>query len=163
MITQKRLHELFEYREDGNLIRKINVSSNARKGDIIGTIHNRGYMTVLVDQKSYLVHRLIFLYYHGYLTEGLQIDHIDGNRQNNRIENLREVTGSQNNMNSKIRSNNTSGVKGVWWSKEKRKWRSMVKVNHKEIFLGYYTSLEEAAAVVKEAREKYHGEYARHE
>jgi hypothetical protein len=162
MITQQRLHELFEYRDDGNLIRKVSVQSNAKKGDVIGSVNNDGYLCVMVDRKPYRVHRLIFLYHHGYLTDGLQMDHIDGNRTNNRIENLREVTKSQNKMNSKLAANNTSGVKGVYWHKRIQKWTSNIRLNRKHIHLGYYDTIEEAVAVVIAARNEYHGEYARH-
>jgi hypothetical protein len=162
MITQKRLHDLFEYREDGNLIRKISVTSNARVGDIAGSPNDRGYWLVNIDHKRCSVHRLIFLYHHGYLTPGMDIDHIDGNPGNNRIENLREVTHTQNIQNSKINSKNTSGVKGVYWDKQRSKWRTGIKVEGKKTDLGSYNTIEEAEAVVREAREKYHGEYARH-
>ncbi len=162
MITQKRLHDLFEYREDGILVWKVS-KGNVKKGDVAGWSQPLGYFRVRIEEKNYLVHRMIFLYHHGYLTPGMQIDHIDGNTSNNRIENLREVTLTQNQQNSKIPSDNTSGVKGVYWCKVQRKWRSRIKVKRKQIHLGYYKTLEEAEAVVKAAREKYHGEYARHE
>ena len=163
MITQKRLHELFEYREDGNLIRKISITSNAKVGDVVGCPIGRGYMQVRINYKHYFLHRLIFLYHHGYLTKGMQMDHIDGNSENNRIENLREVTNGQNAQNSKIHSTNTSGVKGVHFSKRHKKWECRLNLNGKGKYLGRYNTLEEAEAVVREAREKYHGEYARHE
>jgi hypothetical protein len=162
MITQERLHELFDYREDGTLIWKVNKGT-VKIGDVAGSTDDKGYYVIRIDRKGRKGHRLIFLYHHGYLTEGLQIDHIDGNPGNNRIENLREVTHTQNLQNGKIHSNNTSGVKGVYWHKIANKWAAAIKVNRKQIHLGYYTILEEAAAVVKEAREKYHGEYGRHE
>jgi len=162
MITQERLHELFEYREDGKLIWKVNIGT-VKIGDVAGCIDNQGYYIVRIDRKNRKGHRLIFLYHHGYLTEGLQIDHIDGNPGNNRIENLREVTNSQNCHNSRRYSNNTSDVKGVCWDKKQDKWKAAIKINRKQIHLGYYTILEEAATAVREARVKYHGEYARHE
>jgi len=161
MITQQRLHELFEYREDGNLIWKIKIGKRIKVGDIAGA-YDQGYTRISINYTRYPLHRLIFLYHHGYLTVGLQIDHIDGNSENNRIENLREVTQRQNNMNSKLKVTNTSGVKGVYWSKAQRKWHSRIKVNGKNTHLGYYDTLEEAESVVKDARKKYHGEYARH-
>jgi hypothetical protein len=163
MITQKRLHELFEYREDGKLIRKISVTSNARVGDVAGSPIKGGYVQISINDRRHLLHRLIFLYHHGYLTSGMEIDHIDGNTSNNRIENLREVTHTQNQQNGKIHSNNTSGVKGVLWDKKARRWRSNIRIGGKQKYLGLHITLEEAAAAVKEAREKYHGEYARHE
>ena len=163
MITQKRLHDLFEYREDGNLIRKVRVASNAKVGDIAGSPNDRGYWLVNIEYERCKVHRLIFLYHHGYLTPGMDIDHIDGNPGNNRIENLREVTHTQNIQNSKINSRNTSGVKGVYWDKQRSKWRAGIRVEGKKTDLGSYNTLKEAEAAVKGAREKYHGEYARHE
>jgi hypothetical protein len=164
MITQERLHELFEYREDGNLIWKKITSYRVKLGDVAGSLEPiYGYRILMIDNKFYRLHRMIFLYHHGYLTDGLQIDHIDGNPGNNRIENLREATRSQNMQNGKIHSDSKSGVKGVSWDKKNRKWKTQINVAGKPIFLGLYNILEEAEAVVKEAREKYHGEYARHE
>ena len=163
MITQKRIHELFEYREDGNLIWKINPAKNVKRGDVAGSLSDTGYLRVRINEKDYRAHRIIFLYHHGYLTDGLSIDHIDGNKTNNCIENLREVTNSQNILNSKMKANNTSGVKGVTWNKEKSIWKAYIKNEGKQLHLGYFHSLEEAEAVVKDARVKYHGEYSRHE
>ena len=162
MITQKRLHELFEYREDGNLIWK-KSKRGIRKDMVAGTLNlTTNHHQVNIDGKIYNLHRMIFMYHYGYLTHGLQIDHIDTNKSNNRIENLREVTSSQNHMNTKLRVDNTSGIKGVYWNKPRRKWYSRIRVNGKNTYLGSYSTLEEAEAVVREAREKYHGEYARH-
>ena len=163
MITQERLHDLFEYREDGNLIRKVSTSNKVKVGSVAGWFQPPSYFRVVIDGTTYPVHRMIFLYHHGYLTPGMEIDHIDGNPGNNRIDNLREVTRSQNMLNCKIRSNSKSGVKGVSWDKSNSKWKAEITIKEgKYGYLGRYTTLEEAEAVVKEAREKYHGEYARH-
>jgi hypothetical protein len=162
MITQEKLHELFEYRDDGTLIRKVNIQSMARKGDAAGSVGGDGYTRISIDYKRYLLHRLIFLYHYGYLTHGLQIDHIDADKSNNRIDNLREVTGSQNMYNSKIRSNNKSGVKGVYWNEARRKWYPQIKVNGKYVLRGYYDTIEEAKAVIEKARDELHGDFARH-
>ncbi len=161
MITQKRLHDLFEYREDGNLIWKVSLNRRIKIGDVAGSRNNLGYKRTQIENKEYGVHRMIFLYHHGYLTPGMEIDHIDGKRANNRIENLREVTHAQNLLNSKTASNNTSGIKGVY--SHSNKWVVKLSIKGKLKYLGRYTTLEEAKAVVREAREKYHGEYARHE
>jgi hypothetical protein len=166
MITQKRLHDLFEYRKDGNLIWKVSISNRVKIGDIVGYIDSGQkplYRRTQLDGKKHRVHRLIFLYHYGHITPGMDIDHIDGNSLNNRIDNLREATRSQNLQNSKISSNNTSGVKGVLWDKKYRRWEVRLSIEGKVKYLGQYKTLEEAEAVVKEARVKYHGEYARHE
>jgi hypothetical protein len=162
-ITQARLHELFDYRDDGNLIWKVRLSDRNKIGKVAGSFSKSNkYYHCRIEGKTYRLHRLIFLYHHGYLTLGMDIDHIDGNSSNNRIENLREVTGSQNQWNRKKNVNNTSGIKGINWDKRKSKWVSRVMVNNKPIFLGRFDTLEEATVAVENAREKYHGEFARH-
>jgi hypothetical protein len=163
-ITQARLHELFDYRDDGNLIWKVCLNGDRNKiGKVAGTFSKSNkYYHCQIGGKKYRLHRLIFLYHHGYLTLGMDIDHIDGNSSNNRIENLRGVTGSQNQWNRKKSVNNTSGIKGINWDKQKSKWVSRVMVNYKSIFLGRFDTLEEATVAVENAREKYHGEFARH-
>ena len=87
------------------------------------------------------------------------IDHINRNRLDNRKCNLRICTMQQNCMNQNKRSNNTSGYTGVLWDKAKNKWTARIKVNYKQIFLGYFNDLEEAIEVRKEAEIKYFGEY----
>ena len=86
-------------------------------------------------------------------------DHKDGNKLNNLRENLREATYSQNGMNKKIRSNNTSGRVGVHFDKKKEKWCSMICFNKKHINLGYYDSFEEAVKIREEAELKYFKEF----
>jgi hypothetical protein len=159
MITQQRLHELFEYR-DGTLIWK--VTRNV--GKIAGTLDtSTGYWRINIDKKMYRLHRMIFLYHNGYLTDGLQVDHIDMERTNNRIENLREVTNAQNQHNTKRNATNNTGVKGVAWHKAKKKYKVTVSLNSKSIHLGYFDDLEEAKAAAIAGREKYHGTFARHD
>jgi hypothetical protein len=150
MITQKRLHELFVY-EDGNLI---------RNGKIAGSVNKRGYRVICVDYKIYKAHRLVFLYHYGYLPK--QIDHVDKNPANNRIENLRAATNSQNCMNRGMLRNNTSGRKGVFFDKQTQKWRVAVRVNKKLKTFGRYDDIELAELVAVEARNKYHKEFVNH-
>lgn len=162
-LTQSKIHSLFEYREDGNLLWKVSSTNRVRIGDIVGYLNIAGYHRVQIDRKKYFLHRLIYMYHHGSLTPGMDIDHIDGNKSNNRIENLREITHSQNLMNAKINKNSKTGVKGVYFSKKAKKYQTQLVINGKNTYLGTYSTLEEAEKVMKEAREKYHGEYARHE
>jgi hypothetical protein len=102
------------------------------------------------------LHRAIM----GVLCPKLQVDHINGNKLDNRKENLRIVTNQQNNMNKKPGLNFTSKYKGVYWNRDKNKWRSRVNVNGKAKHIGYFTSeIEAAKAYNKKAFELY-GEYA---
>ena len=93
--------------------------------------------------------------------EGMIVDHINRNRLDNRKSNLRIVNDEQNSLNQGLKSNNTSGYKGVSWNKRRNKWEVYINVNKKRIKLGYYDDLEEAIKVRKEAEIKYHGEYRR--
>jgi hypothetical protein len=158
VITCSELHSLLEYR-DGVLYRKVKTSNRIKIGDIAGSLSN-GYLLTRINGKKYSNHRIIFLMFHGYLPKC--IDHIDGNRSNNKIENLREASLSQNQQNAKTPSTNTSGAKGVSWKKEKKKWMVQVSVNGKLKFFGHFEDLELADLVAQEARNKFHGNFSRH-
>lgn len=158
-LTQKLLRELFYYK-DGNLYWKNAPSGKIKKDSIVGTINAHGYRVTKINYKGYRVHRLIYLYHHGYLPD--IVDHIDGNKLNNNIENLREVTQTQNQHNRKINKSNTSGIKGVYWHKTKKKWLAGCSHNGKWKNFGPFATKEEAEKTIREFREKIHGIYANH-
>ena len=159
-LTVDLLNHLFEYdKETGNLIWKIQ-NQGARKGSIAGTLRPDGRYQIAINNKLYLTHRLVFLMHKGYLPEIL--DHINNDAGDNRIENLRAASRSQNGYNSKLASNNKSGYKGVFWLKETKKWRAGITFNKKAIYLGCFDNVEEAAEVVRKAREELHGDFAHH-
>ena len=160
ILTQELVKELFDYC-DGQLFWRVFTNPRAPIGSKVGCVHASGYLRTKINNKIYFNHRIIFLYHHGYLPKC--IDHIDGNPSNNKIENLREASRTQNNQNAKTRKDNTSGVKGVRWDKDAKKWRVRVWVNGKRKSLGYYDSLEQAELVATKARNKHHGEFARHQ
>jgi len=99
--------------------------------------------------------------FHGYVPKIL--DHINGNKLDNRIENLRPATSSQNNSNSVKQKRNTSGIKNVYWNKNIKKWTVIIGVDKKLKYFGSYNSIEEAAEVAKQKRNELHKEFARHE
>lgn len=157
MISQSRLHELFDY-QDGHLIRKVRTSSRVKIGDKCGTPSSNGYIGVHIDGERHLLHRLIFCWHHGYFPQF--VDHIDRNRSNNRIENLRSATASQNQGNRNLDSKNTSGYRGVTWHKAAKKWQARIKTNGKVRHLGLFLTAEDAyMAYCKEAKQ-YFGEFA---
>ena len=163
-LTVDLLNHLFEYdKETGNLIWKIKPSSrghSVKAGDIAGTLKSHGYLCVGINYNSYRAHRLIFLMHKGYLPK--TIDHINGDKLDNRIENLRAATVGQNQHNRKTNANNTSGYKGVSWNKALKKWTARITLERKIIHLGYFANVEEAAEVVRKAREELHGSFANH-
>lgn len=113
-----------------------------------------GYKFGAIFGKNYRAHRVIWAMTFGAWPDG-QIDHINGNRSDNRIENLRVVSNAENQRNSKIRSTNTSGAAGVSWNKRCAKWQARITVNHKRIHLGYFGNKDDAIAARKSAEIKY--------
>lgn len=157
------LNSIFVYDEATGELRWKQVPkervTRAKPGDIAGAVTVNGYRMVCVNYQKYLVHRLVWKMKSG-ADAPFSVDHIDGNPLNNRMSNLRAATQSQNGMNSKMRKNNTSGVKGVYWGPD-GKWRAAIMIHRKMIALGGFDRLEDAAAVVADAREKLHGEFGR--
>ena len=160
-ITQERLKELFEYKDDGTFVRKVSTSNKVKVGDSVGWKTAGGrYLGLCVNNVKELMHRMIFLYHHGYLPK--YIDHIDGNGINNRIENLREATQEQNLHNVPGKLKTKSGKKNVYWNSSMNKWAVHVKVDKKVRYFGIYDDIELAELVAVEARNKYHGQFANH-
>lgn len=142
--SQTKLKELFNYREDGNLIRKIRTSNSTHIGDVVGCVNKvSGYSHTSVDNKLCRTHRLIWIYHNGYNPEN-DLDHIDRNKLNNKINNLREVARSCNLRNTGNQSNNTSGVKGVHWYNNLKKYRATIHLNGLQKHLGYCHCFNEA-------------------
>jgi len=158
-LTQEYLHELFEYK-DGHLYYKQITGRRSKIGEKVGFLAKTGYFSTSIKKQSYLIHRLIFLMFYGYLPK--QVDHINNNRADNTIENLRESTNTQNQHNTKIRKDNASGFKGVYWHKRMNKWAVSVSVNKKRLYFGCFEDIELAEFVAIEARNKYHGKFAKH-
>ena len=156
-ITQEFLHQRFEY-IDGCLFYKTRPARRIHVGDKAGCVNSCGYLNVEINHKCYGIHRLIFMMFNGYLPE--EIDHIDGNTLNNKIENLREANRQENCLNRKKRSNNTSGVKGVYWHKKCNKWQVSLSVNKKLRYFGLFKDFDLAVTKANELRSKHHGEFA---
>jgi len=160
-LTVDLLKHLFDYdKETGNLIWKTALAKKTNVGDIAGCKCSRGYCYITINKKSYLAHRLVYLMHKGYLPKTL--DHINGQRADNRIENLRPASLSQNAHNRKINRNNKSGYKGVCFNTKAKKWLAQICHNSKNMSLGFYDTPEEADAVVRKAREELHGTFANH-
>lgn len=140
------------------------AKSNYKKGDLVkGTLNLQGYQCIGIDRKIYNAHSLAIYYMTGIWPNfpASIVDHIDGNILNNRFDNLRLVTHSQNMMNTKVRSDNSTGVKGVYFNKARGYYVAQITVNKKKRSIGRYKDLEEAKVAISKAREELHGEYAR--
>ena len=155
-LSQDLLHELFNYK-DGHLYWK-QAKQRRNLSKPAGWVRKDGYVAMRINGKAYLAHRLVFLMHHGHLPK--EIDHIDGNKSNNAIENLRPATHSQNMHNAGKPKNNTSGFKGVSWHKKTGKWQARIRINDKQKYLGLFDTAEEAHQVYCENAKTSHKDYA---
>jgi len=152
--TLARLNELFNLDPDtGVFTWKVNKVP-VRAGDIAGHLHPFGYRKIRIDTKIFFAHRLAYLMYHGELPTGMQIDHINGNRDDNRKCNLRLVTQKQNSENTLLPKSNSSGFKGVHWHKRLGKWAANIRTNYTKKHLGYFETAEEAYSAYCKAADK---------
>lgn len=134
---------------------KCTKGSRATVGGRAGTINNH-YARVCIDKQFYYLHRLA-LEFSGVCTEGLFIDHIDGNKTNNKLENLRLCTKPQNAQNIKKASvDSKSGVLGVWYEERRDKWASQIKYGTTRKWIGYFSTLEEAGEAYAKAKREHH-------
>ena len=109
-----------------------------------GCIGPDGYLRIRVLGRTYAAGRLAWLYMKGYDPVGYDVDHIDRNKSNNRFENLRLASRQCNSRNTGNFSDNTSGIKGVYWHKPAGKWIAMIALNKKNIHLGIYWNFDNA-------------------
>ena len=157
-LRYEEVARLFTYdRETGVLYWRIKNRNSIRRNYVAGSSkgNNNGYRLVRVKGKQYKVHRIIMMLCFGHIPENAEIDHINHVRDDNRLCNLRFVTGSKNRKNQSVNSKNTSGVTGVYFLKDRKKYRAQIRVNRKAISLGNYDTLEEAAAARAEANLKF--------
>ena len=157
--AKEQLDELFDYR-DGALYWRKSSSTLAPAGSKAGCVNGRGYLVVGINYKKYLVHRLIWVM-HGNDPVAV-LDHINGDTTDNRIENLRASTHTENMCNARRSKRNTSGVKGVSWSKTMNKWVGSVWFKRKIYTTQPFEQKDQCAEAVKVLRSELHGEFARH-
>jgi HNH endonuclease/AP2 domain len=151
-------NDYFEYKNGELYWKKLHGRKNTI-GKKAGFLYKDGYIGVGFNKKQYKVHRIIYEMHYGYCPKFL--DHINGIKSDNRIENLRETTRNQNGYNTKLNINNTTGIKGVRLDKKTNKYRVTFRVNKKMINFGSYFDIEVAKFVADAMRYKYHGNFAR--
>ena len=145
ILTQEQLKSILHYdQKTGIFTWRIRSSNRVKIGMAAGTKHIMGYVSISIDKKPYLSHRLAWLYVHGYMPTN-EIDHINGVRNDNRILNLREANHAENIRNTGMYSHNTSGYRGVYFRKDTNKWQSQTKLHGKHISLGSFDTAIEAS------------------
>ena len=150
MLTQAELKsKLLYYKNNGMFIW-------LKLGNTAGYIDKDGYRLIKINQKSYRAHRLAWLYMYGQWPTK-QIDHIDGNKLNNSIDNLREATQAQQNANRPALSRNLLGVKGV--RKHGKKYQALICKDKKQIVIGLFDTIKEADYAYRKKALELYGEY----
>ena len=145
--------------KEGEFVWRKKPNRRIRIGSYAGSLREDGYVNVRLEGTSYMVHRLVFLKEHRrWPTEIL--DHIDTDRRNNRIDNLRECDHGQNLCNRGAQVNNTSGYKGVARCSRNTGWVSRIHVHGKTTYLGTFNTRKEASRAYMEAAKQYHGDFA---
>jgi len=151
-----RVREILKYDpETGAFVRLVKTSNCIKVGSVAGWPDKDGYLKINIDGHGYMAHRLAWLYVYGSWPSS-NLDHINQVKDDNRLVNLREVTVSQNQQNTPIRTNNKSGFRGVSFAKEIGRWRAGIRLNGKGYHLGYFGSPEDASVAYQSAASKMH-------
>lgn len=146
------LRSLFDYDEKTGIVtNKTSTSNRIKVGDVVKG--GGRYLRVGIKGKRYALHRLIWKMYYGETPD--EIDHINGDKHDNRLENLRNIAHHQNQKNTSLYSHNTSGIMGVRWSERDRKWQSYIRVCSRLINLGLFKVKEDAIEARKRAENEY--------
>lgn len=155
-LTAARLRELLHYNPDSGLFTwVVSTTRRIRVGAIAGTLVKEGYVSIGVDRDLHRAHRLAWLYVYGEWPKH-DIDHINGNRSDNRIANLRDVTRTVNLQNLRLahKDKQSNAPLGVYT--DKKKWAAAIRVNGERVRLGNFNTPEEAHAAYLEAKRKHH-------
>lgn len=159
-ITQEELKSWLRYDPETGSFFWLKANSNrATVGGKAGTCKD-GYTVITINRKQYRAHHLAWLYVYGEYPSLFYIDHINGSRSDNRIQNLRLATHGENLMNRGPQRKNTTGYKGIWWDKNKQLWAAMIGFNNQKKALGRYETAEDAARAYDAAARLYHGQFA---
>lgn len=123
----------------------------------VGTVRGTGHIHLKVNGKLVQAHRLIYAFVHGPIPSCMEIDHINGNRTDDRIANLRAVTRGGNMQNQRrAHANNTSGLLGVYYKPKNKKWAAQIQANKKRMNLGLFKTAEEAHTAYLKAKRELH-------
>lgn len=159
MLTPDLLKSLFQYDpQTGNLIWRVTKSATAPAGSIAGSVNAKGHINLQINKKMYAAHQIVFAMHHGFIPS--EIDHINGVKTDNRIENLRACTSQQNKGNVGLLSSNRTGYKGVSLNKRTGFYHAQIKINGKQTYLGRFSTPKAAARVYNIAAKEQFGDFA---
>ena len=153
-------HAIFRYEPDGKLWYREQITGRGNRRNMnkaVGSYDSNGYLHFILKRKHYRVHMVIWEMHYGPVTPGMQVDHKNNVRNDNRIENLQELTHRDNSTKQLISKNNKTGYKGVSFHKRDNNFQSYIHVNYKHIHLGSFDTAEEAYEARKAAELHYYG------
>jgi len=153
-LTQELVKRVLDYSpETGVFTRRVRTSNRVKAGLPAGGVDGRGYWLICVGGERHTAHRLAFLYMEGSFPKD-QVDHINGERSDNKWSNLRHATNKQNAQNKAVARKNRNGHTGVSWCNHSKKWRAYIKLDGKMIYLGYHKEEESAVMARRQAEVK---------
>lgn len=157
--NQEYVRSLFDYvQTTGQLIWKVTKSATAPAGSIAGSVNQKGHINLQIDKRMYAAHQIVYLYHMGFIPT--EIDHVNQDKTDNRIENLRLCNSTQNKGNIGLLRNNQTGFKGVSLNSHTGKYHAQIKINGKQTYLGRFDYPEDAAKRYNDAAKKHFGEFA---
>lgn len=155
-LTAERARELLDYDPETGVFTRRLQRMKFSEGSVAGSLTSLGYIDIGVDRRSYKAHRIAWLITHGSWPVS-ELDHINGDKTDNRLVNLREATRSLNNQNTRVaRRNNGTGMLGVHWDKKLKKFRAKISIDGKAIYLGRFQTAEEAYQAYLVAKRQLH-------
>lgn len=161
LISAEDIRNILSYDPaSGLFLWKVDRSYRVKAGYKAGHVTPLGYHAIEIAGRKFMAHRLAWLIVSG-KWPAFDIDHLNGDRLDNRIENLREASRSENCSNKLSRCDSKSGVKGVFWNKKLSKWQAQISKNGKQIYLGVFETMDEAKAAYRRAAAELHGPFAR--
>ena len=157
-LEQDLLKELLNYDPDTGVFTWLDTRHNHVKvGSVAGTKNDTGYITIKINSSSYKAHRLAWIYMHGNIPKSMQVDHINGIRDDNRYENIRLAKGhGEQAQNRRKRADNNSGFVGVNWHNAAKRWHARICVKGVRYDLGFFDTPEEANKEYVKAKIRFH-------
>jgi hypothetical protein len=160
MLTIERLRSVIDYDPRTGVLRwKVRQSIRVQAGDVIESAAANGHLRVSIDYRRYLAHRVAWFHHFGEWPKG-RLDHRNGNAADNRIDNLRVATPSQNGFNRGAQGNNLSGLKGVSYDARRGYYFSRICIDGRQTWLGRFDTARKAHNAYRKAAKKLHGEFA---
>lgn len=159
-LSRKLLKEFFDYHPAGGFVRRKSSGCGKKGAVVMGSLHHGGYRNMKFKNQTFTMHRLIWAWHFGDTRK--DIDHINGTRTDNRIENLRPASRSENSWNQGKHKRNTSGHKGLYFCPKEKSWIGRIMVNGKRKHVLQSKDKNKVVAALRQTRKDFCGDFTRH-